>query len=156
MIRSLGIIDVSRRERGIVTKELLQAIIGAGLVAIYVAKVTDAPTDHIDQADSCVAENSSIVIYAIVSRNEIDEGQKVICGTAHWDRSSFLVIVGESKLADEILSKAAAIQGFTLPELQQVLDSQVEGYFFPVDYELAVGGSTEFARLVAGIEGLET
>ena len=102
-----------------------------------------------------VIDKENSFMYAVINESQLELGSELICSTRPWHRSSFLVLVGQKSLFEELKSKFAEIKDMVVPEMENVLNSEITGYFFPLDEELVIHGSERIHEIINGVSTFE-
>jgi len=151
----IGIINPKTNEKKQILISLLASIIDNELVAAIIRKESLFKRLQTRFSSLKILNNQNVFMYAVTNKSEFQLASELICSTKPWHKSSFVVLVGQKSLLDELKVKFGEIKDLVVPEMEEVLDISITGYFFPVDAELIIYGTGKFREILSRISAFE-
>jgi hypothetical protein len=144
----LGVFDPPKEDRTLLLIEIFTSAFKSGLNAIIFREEKLLYKITSNSSDLEVTREAKTAAYKVLDESQFESASKLVSTTNPWHKNSFLVMFGKVSLVEECASKLGEIAGLTVPEMQKLLENEIDGYMFPVDDELIVYGTESLLQVL--------
>lgn len=140
-----------RKKRADTLIQCFELVAKRGLVSVILKKRNWFSREATKYKEVFQTGDRSSSMFAVTNESQYPLAAKLITKISVWHFNNFVVIFGHMALIDELKRKHSEIKNLSILEIQEIIQTEIEGFFFPVDEELVVYGNDTIKEVMKNL-----